>query len=225
MLKPGDFLDLDKFKHADIFNGVEYAWDVLKRIDEYLKKNLKPSIAGKVMDGAVVERDVYIGKGTVVEPGAMIKGPAVIGDNCEIRHGAYIRGGTIVGDEVIIGNSTELKMALLFDGVEVPHYNYVGDSVMGWKSHLGAGVKISNIRLTRDPISVAVAGRKYDTGLVKFGAVIGDRTEIGCNAVLNPGSLLGKNCIIYANVSWRGYLPPNSIVKLRQEQELVERKT
>ena len=224
MLKPEYYFDLDKFKHADIFTGLDYVWDVLKRIEWYLRDNLKPGLEGEIMDGALVGEDVYIGKGTVVEPGAMIKGPTIIGDDCEIRHGAYIRGGVIVGDGVVIGNSTELKVSLLFDEVEVPHYNYVGDSVMGWKSHLGAGAIISNYKLTGQPISVNIEGEKYENGLVKFGAIIGDKTQIGCNAVLNPGSMLGRNCILYNNVSWRGNLPSEYIVKLRQEQELVEKK-
>ena len=224
MLKPEDFFDLDKFKHSDIFADVDYVWDVLKGIEAYLKENLRPGIDGRVLDGAVVGEDVYIGKGTVVEPGAMIKGPAIIGDDCEIRHGAYIRDGVIVGDGVVVGNSTEIKGSLLFDGVDVPHYNYVGDSVMGWNSHLGAGAIISNYKLTGQPVSVILEGEKYETGLVKFGAIIGDKTEIGCNAVMNPGSILGKNCILYNNVSWRGYLPSDYIVKLRQEQEVVEKK-
>jgi NDP-sugar pyrophosphorylase family protein len=171
-----------------------------------------------------VADDVYLGPGTVVEPGAMIKGPSIIGANCEIRAGAYIRGNVIVGDGAVVGNSTELKLCLLFDEANIPHFAYVGDSIFGWRSHLGAGVKVSNLKITRTPVVVTIDGVRYETGLKKFGAIVGDEAEVGCNSVLNPGTMLGKRSLTYTNVSLAGYIPPDSFVKVRQVQEIVERK-
>lgn len=225
MLKPEDYFDLTKTKFPDIFDGVEYVWDALKRLPEYVQSHLKPGAHGEVKPGAYVEDNVFIGKGTVVEPGAVIKGPAIIGEDCEIRKGAYVRGNVIVGDGAVVGNSCELKVAFLFDGANVPHFAYVGDSILGWKTHLGAGVKISNVKLIREPIVVTVGGVKYNTGLIKFGAIIGDRCDIGCNSVLNPGSMIGPNTVMYTNVMWRGVCPPSSVVKLRQTVEVVPRRS
>jgi NDP-sugar pyrophosphorylase family protein len=164
---------------------------------------------------------VIVGEGTVVEPGAMIKGPAIIGKNCQIRHNAYIRENVIVGDDCVVGNSSELKNSILFNHVQTPHYNYVGDSILGFKAHLGAGVKISNIKLLPGNVLVELDGAPTDTGLRKFGALLGDGAEVGCNAVLNPGSILGRNTTVYPNVFWRGILPLNSIAKNKAEIEVV----
>ncbi len=224
MLKPEDFFDLSKTKHADIFAGVEYVWEALKRISDYVEKNLKPGIEGEVLPGACVGENVFIGKGTVVEPGAYVKGPAIIGENCELRNGCYIRENVIVGDGVVVGNSSELKGSLMFDNSQIPHFAYVGDSIMGWRAHLGAGVKLSNVKLIREPIVVMVEGKSYNTGLIKFGAIIGDEVDIGCNSVLNPGTIIGKRTVMYTNVCWRGYCPPNSVVKLRQTIEVAPRR-
>jgi NDP-sugar pyrophosphorylase family protein len=168
---------------------------------------------------------VRIGKGTVVEHGAVVLGPSIIGENCQIRAGAYVRGNVIVGNDCMVGNSCELKHCVLFNGATVPHFNYVGDSILGHKAHLGAGVILSNVKLTKENIKVTHDGKTYDTGLRKFGAVIGDHAEIGCNAVLNPGSIIGRDSVLYASVNWRGVCPPDTIVKLRQEQQLMKRRT
>ncbi|MFQ6117692.1 MAG: hypothetical protein ACE5LQ_05430, partial [Candidatus Bipolaricaulia bacterium] len=162
--------------------------------------------------------------GTVVEPGAVIIGPTIIGRDCQIRSGAYIRGNVLIGDRVIIGHSSEVKNSLIHSEAEVPHFAYVGDSVLGWRSHLGAGVKISNLKVNREPVRVKVDGRVYETGLRKFGAIIGDGVEIGCNSVLNPGTLIGKRSLAYALSSLSGYYPPSSIIKLRQKIEIAERR-
>jgi NDP-sugar pyrophosphorylase family protein len=154
----------------------------------------------------------------------MIKGPAIIGRNCEIRHNAYIRENVIIGDNCVVGNSCELKNALLFNHAAVPHFNYVGDSILGFKAHLGAGVKISNVKLIPGNITVEIDGRPFDTSLRKFGALIGDRAEVGCNAVLNPGSIIGRDSIIYSNTNWRGVLPPNMLVKNKAAVDVVERR-
>ena len=156
---------------------------------------------------------MVIGAGTVVEPGVLIKGPAIIGKNCQIRHNAYLRENVILGDNCVVGNASELKNAFLFNGAQVPHYNYVGDSILGHKAHLGAGVKISNIKLFPGNIEVDVNGVSTDTGLRKFGALVGDGAEVGCNAVLNPGSILERGAVVYPNVFWRGILPANMIAK------------
>lgn len=155
-----------------------------------------------------------MGRGTEIDDTVKIKGPAIIGYDCAIRHAAFIRENVIIGNEVTVGNSTELKNVLLFDKVEVPHYNYVGDSVLGFKAHLGAGVILSNLKSAKDNIKIAVGPEeRLDTGLRKFGALIGDFTEVGCNAVLNPGTIIGKESIIYPLTLVRGIIPEKHILK------------
>ena len=169
--------------------------------------------------------DVFIGEGTIVEHGAMIKGPAWIGANCHVRNGCYIRENVIVGDGAVLGNSCEFKNCLLFDGAQVPHFNYVGDSILGHKSHLGAGVILSNVKLDHGEIVVEAApGERVNTGLRKFGAVLGDHAEVGCNAVLNPGSILGRRTVVYPGAQWCGVLPANSIAKFRQSFSVLARR-
>ena len=229
MFKPADLFDLNQTEHAAIFDGVEFAWDALKKIEPHLAQHVKGAFfndlkhAGKIpLHGkASIGRYVSIGEGTVVEPGVMIKGPAIIGRNCQIRHNAYLRENVIIGDGCVVGNSSELKNALLFNGAQVPHFNYIGDSILGHKAHLGAGVKVSNFKLFPGNIFVEIDGVPHDTGLRKFGALLGDGAEAGCNAVLNPGSILGRNSIVYPNVFWRGILPANMIVKNKAEIEVV----
>jgi NDP-sugar pyrophosphorylase family protein len=172
---------------------------------------------------AFIGERVFIGEGTVVEDGVMIKGPAIIGRNCELRHNAYLREHVIIGDNCVVGNSCELKNSLLFNHAVMPHFNYVGDSILGHKCHLGAGVKLSNIKLVKGNIIFEHAGRKFDTGLRKFGALLGDETEIGCNAVLNPGSIVGRGSVIYSNVNWRGVLGQHQIAKNKAQLEIVKR--
>jgi len=224
MFAPDQFLDLSQTEHGLLFEDVEHVWQALPKIETYLKFRLKPAILGKLIGKPFISNAVYIGKGTVVEHGAMIKGPAWIGEGCQIRNGAYIRENVIIGDGVVAGNSSEFKNCLVFNDAEVPHYNYVGDSILGHKAHLGAGAILSNVRLDRAKISVASAEGAIPTGLKKFGAVVGDRSEIGCNAVLSPGSIIGRSCIVYPGVQWRGVLPDHSIAKLRQEIQVVARR-
>ncbi|MEI9866089.1 MAG: DapH/DapD/GlmU-related protein [Limisphaerales bacterium] len=224
MFKPADLFDLSQTGHAAIFDGCNYAWEALTKIEPYLKTNLKPGLNNKCEGRAFIGEQVFIGEGTMVEDGVMIKGPAIIGKNCQIRHNAYIRENVIIGDGCVVGNSSELKNALLFNGAQVPHFNYVGDSILGHKAHLGAGVKISNLKMTPGNIFVEVDGVPFDTGLRKFGALLGDGAEAGCNAVLNPGSILGRNSIVYPNVFWRGILPANMIAKNKAEIEIIVRR-
>ena len=151
----------------------------------------------------------------------MIKGPAIIGQGCQIRHNAYIRENVIIGNSCVVGNSSELKNSLLFNNAQAPHFNYVGDSILGHKAHLGAGVKISNVKLFPGNIEVEVDGVPFDTGLRKFGALMGDGAEAGCNAVLNPGSILGRGAVVYPNVFWRGILPAHMIAKNKAGIDVV----
>jgi len=224
MFKPTDLFDLSQTEHAALFDGCTHAWEGLKRIKEYLKTHLKPALHNRCDGVAFIEDTVFIGEGTVVEDGAMIKGPAIIGRNCQIRHNAYIRGDVIIGDGCVIGNSSEFKNAFLFNGCQVPHFNYVGDSILGYKAHIGAGVKISNFKLDGTNIQVEIEGQRIDTGLRKFGALLGDKTDVGCNTVLNPGSIVGRGSVIYPNVNWRGILAANSIAKNKAAVEVVEKR-
>ena len=160
----------------------------------------------------------------MVEDGATIKGPAIIGRNCKIRNNAYIRESVLVGDDCVVGNSTELKNAVLFNHAIAPHFNYVGDSILGFQAHLGAGVVLSNYRVVPGNVTVEMDGRPFDTGLRKFGALLGDNTEIGCNAVLNPGSVIGRGSVVYPNTNWRGILPANMIAKNKAAIEVEVRR-
>jgi len=224
MFKPADLFDLRQTEHGAIFDGCKYAWDALKKIAPYLKANLRPGLHNRCEGVAFVSEQVFIGEGTVVEDGAMIKGPAIIGRNCQIRHNAYIRDQVIIGDNCVIGNSSEVKNSILFNHAVAPHFNYIGDSILGYNAHLGAGVQISNFKLMPENVKVEVNGRAVDTGLRKFGALLGDETDIGCNAVLNPGSIIGRGSVIYPNTNWRGILPANMIVKNKAAQEIVVRR-
>ena len=221
MFKPADLFDLAQTEHAAIFDGCKFTWDALRKIEGYLIANLKPDLRNLCEGRAYIGEKVFIGEGTVVEDGVMIKGPAIIGRNCKIRHNAYLRENVIIGDDCIVGNSTEIKNSLLFDQAVAPHYNYVGDSILGHKAHLGAGVKISNYKLMPGNIEVEMEGVPFDTGLRKFGALLGDGAEIGCNAVLNPGSIIGRGAVIYPNVFWRGILPANMIAKNKAGIDVV----
>src|SRR6266478_1199720 len=213
MFEASDLFDLKQTEHATIFDGCAHAWDALKKIKAYLEANLRPSLHNRCEGRAFIGERVFIGEGTVVEDGAMIRGPAIIGRNCEIRHNAYIREDVIIGDNCVMGNSCEAKNSLLFNRAVAPHFNYIGDSILGHNAHLGAGVKISNFKIVPGNISVQVDGKPFDTGLRKFGALLGDNTDIGCNAVLNPGSIIGRGSVIYPNTNWRGVLAAGMIAK------------
>jgi UDP-N-acetylglucosamine diphosphorylase / glucose-1-phosphate thymidylyltransferase / UDP-N-acetylgalactosamine diphosphorylase / glucosamine-1-phosphate N-acetyltransferase / galactosamine-1-phosphate N-acetyltransferase len=210
------------FKPAAIFDGCEFAWEALKRIKDYLAANLRPALHNHCDGVAFIGKNVFIGEGTVVEDGAMIKGPAIIGRNCEIRHNAYIRDNVIIGDDCVIGNSTELKNTLLFNHTAAPHFNYLGDSILGYKAHIGAGVVLSNFKSLPGNIKIELDGKPFDTGLRKFGALLGDLAEVGCNSVLNPGSIIGRSSVIYPGSNWRGILAANMIAKNKAQVEIVE---
>ncbi|HBY21624.1 MAG TPA: UDP-N-acetylglucosamine pyrophosphorylase [Clostridiales bacterium] len=204
-----DLLDINECDAKDIFNHVVYPWDVLIKIKDFL---LSYSLT-LPKDFERIEEFVWVGKGTTIEKTALIKGPAIIGHNCEIRHASYIRENVIIGNNVVVGNSTEIKNAILFNKVHVPHYNYIGDSILGYKAHLGAGVILSNFKSDGGLIKVKTDSQVIETGLRKLGAIIGDYAEIGCNSVLNPGTIVGRNSIVYPLSSVRGILQENSILK------------
>jgi NDP-sugar pyrophosphorylase family protein len=173
----------------------------------YIHPNTKLAPNVKIDPFTVIHQDVEIGEGTWIGSNVTIMEGARIGKNCRIRHNAYIREHVIIGDDCVIGNSSEVKHSLLFNGAQVPHFNYVGDSVLGHKAHLGAGSVLSNLKLNGENVWVEMDGRCIDTGLRKFGALVGDHAEVGCNSVLNPGSIIGKRALIYPNSTWRGSLP------------------
>ncbi|MGB8356938.1 MAG: UDP-N-acetylglucosamine diphosphorylase [Chthoniobacteraceae bacterium] len=223
MFAPDKYLDLNHTEHRMLFENAVNAWDALKQISSYLKFRLQPAIHGRLVGKPFISNAVFIGQGTVIEQGAMIKGPAWIGENCEIRNGCYIRENVIVGNGAVLGNSCEFKNCIVFDEAQVPHFNYVGDSIIGYKGHLGAGVILSNVKLDRSEITISSKGGLIPTGLKKFGAIIGDHAEIGCNAVLSPGSVIGRNTIIYPGAQWRGVAPENSIVRFRQALDVIPR--
>ncbi len=224
MFKPTDLFDLAQTEHAALFDGCEFAWDALKKLKAYIDANVRPENRARVEGHAKIGPLVFIGEGTVIEDGAMIKGPAIIGKNCEIRHGAYIRDHVIVGDGCVVGNSSELKHSMLFNKCQVPHFNYIGDSILGHKAHVGAGVILSNLKSLPGNVTVEVDGKPVDTGLRKFGAMLGDSTDIGCNSVLNPGSVIGRGTVVYPTTNWRGVVGANMIVKNKAPQEVVARK-
>ena len=225
MFAPDQFLDLSRTEHKIIFENVEDVWQALPKIAAYLQFRLKPGINGKLLGRPFVGNAVFIGKGSVIEQGAMIKGPAWIGEDCQIRNGCYIRENVIIGNGVVAGNSCEFKNCLVFDKANVPHFNYVGDSILGYGAHLGAGAILSNVKLDHTPVSVVRPdGNLVATGLRKFGAIVGDHAELGCNSVLSPGSIIGRRSIVYPGMQWRGVLGENQIAKVRQQIAIVTRR-
>lgn len=211
--------NLDQTIAKDIFEGVTYPWEVLPKIEEFIIS------LGKTLDKNEYEEkgeNIWIAKSAKVAPTAYIAGPAIIGKNAEIRHCAFIRGKAIVGEGAVVGNSTELKNVILFNKVQVPHYNYVGDSILGYKSHMGAGSITSNIKSDKKLVIIKNGKEKIETGLKKVGAMIGDEVEVGCGSILNPGSIIGAHTNIYPLSSVRGVVSANSIYK--NKNEIIEKK-
>ena len=213
-IKVDDLFDLEQTIARKIFEGVTYPWEALPKIKDYILE-LGASLCEEEYDK--VGEDVWVAKSAKVATTAAINGPAIIGSNTEVRHCAFIRGNAIVGEGCVVGNSTELKNVILFNQVQVAHYNYVGDSILGYKAHMGAGAITSNVKSDQSLVVVKTATEKVETGLKKFGAMIGDEVEIGCNAVLNPGCVIGRNSNIYPVVSVRGVVPANHIYKNGKE--------
>lgn len=203
-------LDLSQTIAADIFAGVRYPWEVLAGIKEFILE-LGPTLPADEYNR--IGEDIWIAKSAKVASTASISGPAIICRDAEIRHCAFIRGSAIVGEGAVVGNSTELKNVILFNKVQVPHYNYVGDSILGYKAHMGAGAITSNVKSDKSLVVVRAGDKKIETGLKKFGAVLGDFAEVGCNTVLNPGTVVGRSANIYPLSMVRGYVPEASIYK------------
>lgn len=217
-LKITSLYDLSQTIAGELFEGAEYPWQVLPLIGDFIKK-LVASLDKSEYDE--VAENVWIAKSAKVAPTAYINGPCIIGKDAEIRHCAFIRGNAIVGEGAVVGNSTELKNVVLFNKVQVPHYNYVGDSVLGYKSHMGAGSITSNVKSDKALVKVRCDGEVIETGLKKFGAMIGDNVEVGCGSVLNPGTVVGRESNIYPLSSVRGYVEAGSIYK--KQGEVVEK--
>lgn len=199
---------------ADIFEGTTYPWEVLPKIGDFIL-TLGATLSPEEYEQKA--ENVWIAKSAKIAPTAFINGPAIIGKNAEIRHCAFIRGNAIVGESAVVGNSTELKNVLLFNKVQVPHYNYVGDSILGFCSHMGAGSITSNVKSDKTLVTISTAQGKIETNLKKMGAILGDHVEVGCNSVLNPGTVVGKEANIYPLSSVRGHVPAKSIYKNKNE--------
>lgn len=207
------FFDLPPGLWQDLFAPFERVWDVLGQLTSIVNSRVTPEIQGNVHPLAVIEGAVSIGEGTIVEPGAYIKGPTIIGKHCEIRHGAYIRGGVLAGDKCVIGHTTEVKNAIFMDGAKAGHFAYIGDSILGRNVNLGAGTKLANLKMIAGNVQLKLAGKLMDSGLRKFGAILGDDVETGCNSVCSPGTMLGKQSMVYPCHHARGFHGPKSIVR------------
>lgn len=199
---------------GELFEGLTYPWEALPKIKDFI------IALGEKLPEDKYERkegNIWIARSAKVFPSAYIGGPAIIDEEAEIRHCAFIRGSAIVGKGAVVGNSTELKNVVLFNKVQVPHYNYVGDSILGYKAHMGAGSITSNVKSDKTLVVVKAGGESCETGLKKFGAMLGDHVEVGCNSVLNPGTVIGKNTNIYPTSMVRGVIPADSIYKQQGE--------
>ena len=214
MLEIKDLYDLEHTIAKDYLKKFKYPWEALKGLKEYvveLGKSLDPN------EYKEISKNVWVHKTAEVFSSAYLGEPCIIGKNTEVRHCAFIRGSAIVGDNCVVGNSVELKNVILFNNVQTPHYNYVGDSILGYYSHMGAGSITSNVKSDKKLVVLHTDSEKIETGLKKFGAMIGDHVEVGCNTVLNPGTVIGKNTNIYPVSCVRGYVPENSIYKNNNE--------
>ncbi len=213
-LKIEALLDLSKTIAADLFTGLTYPWEALPKISEYILK-IGPTLSEEIYEKR--GEDIWIARSAKVAPTAYLHGPLIICEDAEVRHCAFIRGSAIVGKGAVIGNSTELKNCIIFQNAQVPHYNYIGDSILGFKAHLGAGAITSNLKSDRSIVTIPVEEGRIDTELKKFGAIVGDNVEVGCNSVLNPGTVLGRNTTVYPLSMVRGTVPANSIYKKQGE--------
>lgn len=214
MVEVKELFNLEETIAKELFEAATYPWEVLPKIGTFIKK-LGGTLSKEEYDNP--SENVWIAKSAKVASTASITGPCIIGKEAEVRHCAFIRGNAIVGEGAVVGNSTELKNVVLFNKVQVPHYNYVGDSILGYKAHMGAGSITSNVKSDKTLVCVNVDGVKMETGLKKFGAMIGDNVEVGCGSVLNPGTVIGRESNIYPLSSVRGYVKEKSIYKKQGE--------
>lgn len=213
-----ELYNLDETIAVKLFEGATYPWEVLPKIGEFIVK------LGETLDPSEYDKkgeNIWIAKSANVFPSAYINGPCIIGKKAEVRHCAFIRGNAIIGEGAVVGNSTELKNVVLFNKVQVPHYNYVGDSILGFCAHMGAGSITSNVKSDKTLVVVKSKDEKIETGLKKFGAMLGDHVEVGCNSVLNPGTVVGRNASIYPTSCVRGVVLEGSIYK--KQGEIVAR--
>lgn len=214
-LKPIYFFNFSHYAHKNLFENCTYVWEALQKIKPYLKKQTLGKIECDVPQGTFLidKEQISIGKGTLIEPGAYIKGPCIIGENCTIRHGAYIRGDLITGNQCVIGHDTEVKNTIMLDEAHAAHFAYLGECILGNRVNLGAGTKCANLRLDRKSIFVNIDGNRIDTNLRKMGAIIGDDSQLGCNSVTNPGTLLGQQVNSFPCVNLGGFIPSKSRVR------------
>lgn len=209
-LKSSNLFSLNETIAFELLESTEYPWEVLPKLHDFILR------LGESLPEALYEKrgeDIWVAKSAKVAGSASLTGPLIIDEDAEIRHCAFLRGSAIVGKGAVVGNSTELKNALLFNGVQVPHYNYVGDSILGYHAHMGAGTVTSNLKSDKSPVTIKLGDMRVETGLKKMGAILGDYADIGCNTVLNPGSVIGKNSVVYPTSCVRGYVPSDSIYK------------
>lgn len=209
-----DLYDLNETIAAELFDGLTYPWEALPKIGEFIK-TLGATLSEEEYDHPA--ENVWIARSAKVAPTAFINGPAIIGKEAEVRHCAFIRGNALVGEGAVVGNSTELKNVVLFNKVQVPHYNYVGDSILGYKAHMGAGSITSNVKSDKKLVKVHTPEGDIETGIKKFGAMVGDNVEVGCGSILNPGTVVGRESNIYPLSSVRGVVPEKSIYKRQGE--------
>lgn len=209
------FFNLEDFPYALLFEGCQYPWEVLGNLQDFLSSQTLGNIEVEVPSAAylVNPRQISIGAGTTIEPGAFIQGPCIIGKNCTVRHGAYIRGNVVIGDSCVVGHDTEVKHSILLNQSSAAHFNYVGDSIIGNRVNLGAGVKCANFRLDHQSVHILVEGEKIPTSLKKLGAIIGDDAQVGCNCVINPGTILGKNSFCFPCLNVYGFVPHRAKLK------------
>ena len=217
MLKTSDLFDFSHSLAGQWLSGFEYPWQALSGIKDFILA-LGPALGEDYIETAP---RVWVHKTATVAPTAYLGAPCIIGANTEIRHCAFVRGSALIGEGCVVGNSVEIKNAILFDGVQTPHYNYVGDSILGYKSHMGAGSVTSNVKSDKTLVTVHHEGGRIGTGLKKFGAMLGDHVEVGCNAVLNPGTVIGRNSSVYPTSCVRGVVPARCIHK--NSGEIIEK--
>ena len=221
-----NFFDLSFFQHRACFENKQFPWQVIENLKDFILNQKLNQIHSKISNKCyLVNEDlIYLGKDVTVEDGAYIKGPCIILDGSTIRHGAYLRGGVLIGSNSIIGHATEVKNSIILNNAQAAHFAYVGDSIVGGGVNLGAGVKCANFRLDKKEITIKDAAFKIKTHLKKFGAIIGDHTQIGCNTTINPATFIGKSSICYSSMTIDGYIPENSIVKMLLKAAIRKRK-
>lgn len=214
-LHPDYYFDLEAFEHKILFENSSYVWEALSKINSYFQSFPLGKIETEIPKGVYLihPEKISIGKGTILEPGSYIQGPCIIGKECSIRHGAYIRGGVITGDKCVLGHTSEFKNSILLNEAHAPHFNYVGDSILGNRTNLGAGTICANLKLNKKPVVIYLKEKRIETGLRKLGAILGDEAQTGCHSVLNPGTLFGKKAMCYPGINIGGFVSSEKVVR------------